>query len=223
MEARAKYSFKGSQSDELDMERDDVIKVLDMDDADWYKAEKNGRVGMVPSTYLTMLPHQWYLGKITRGEAEQILSETDQSGRHKHEDGAFLVRNSESDASGFSLSVKQGNSVQHFKILNNSSGSYYLWTKLFRSVTELVQNHKKESVSRNAHTNLLLKDMNTGVPRIVHAKALFEFSASGPEELSFNRGDVLVITDQSDQDWFKAELNGKTGFIPSNYVKIELT
>ncbi|ESO84770.1 hypothetical protein LOTGIDRAFT_131668, partial [Lottia gigantea] len=50
---------------------------------------------------------------------------------------------------------------------------------------------------------------------------LYDFTASGIEELSFRRGDRLIIKDRSDPDWFQAELNGQSGFIPSNYIEYE--
>lgn len=49
--------------------------------------------------------------------------------------------------------------------------------------------------------------------------ALYSFSTSDPTELSFNKNDkLLIIDDVTDKNWWKAELNGKIGSIPSNYV-----
>ena len=50
-----------------------------------------------------------YYGRITRADAEKLLS-------NKHE-GAFLIRVSESSPGDFSLSVKCGDGVQHFKVI----------------------------------------------------------------------------------------------------------
>jgi len=51
------------------------------------------------------------------------------------------------------------------------------------------------------------------------ARALFAFSASSDAELSFQPGDVLSIISQ-DGGWWTAELNGRRGFVPSNYVEL---
>lgn len=51
------------------------------------------------------------------------------------------------------------------------------------------------------------------------ARANYPFNASAPEELSFNTGDVLTIH-QKKGDWWTAELNGRRGLIPSNYVSL---
>lgn len=53
----------------------------------------------------------------------------------------------------------------------------------------------------------------------VQARGLYAFSSESPQELSFNPGDILTIVSQQG-DWWTAELNGKTGLIPANYVQL---
>jgi len=65
------------------------------------------------------------------------------------------------------------------------------------------------------HTPLPVPVMVSG-PR---ARALFAFSASSEAELSFQAGDILSIISQ-DGGWWTAELNGRRGFVPSNYVEL---
>lgn len=83
----------------------------------WYRAELDGKEGLIPSNYIEMRNHEWvffnennntglnwfipcswYYGRITRADAEKLLF-------NKHE-GAFLIRISESSPGDFSLSVK---------------------------------------------------------------------------------------------------------------------
>lgn len=50
--------------------------------------------------------------------------------------------------------------------------------------------------------------------------ALHDFVAESAEELSFSVGEVLeILNDKSDDGWWKARLAGKTGLIPSSFVK----
>ncbi|XP_060055288.1 osteoclast-stimulating factor 1 isoform X3 [Erinaceus europaeus] len=41
---------------------------------------------------------------------------------------------------------------------------------------------------------------------------------TGPDELYFEEGDIIYITDMSDTNWWKGTSKGRTGLIPSNYV-----
>ena len=65
-----------------------------------YKAELDGDEGLIPSNYIRMAEHSWYLGIITRSDAEALLMKPGNT------DGAFLVRRSESTPGEFSISVR---------------------------------------------------------------------------------------------------------------------
>ncbi|XP_041363090.1 growth factor receptor-bound protein 2-like [Gigantopelta aegis] len=224
MEAVASYDFNASEPDELSFKKGDVLKILNMDDTNWYKSEVNGKTGFVPSPYITLVPSPWYVGKIERHEAEQKLLETTAGGKYKHPDGAFLVRNSQTDPDGMSLSVKQGTGVQHFKILRDAQGKYFLWTVKFDSIHKLIEYHRHNNVTRDQSTIIFLRDMGTGAPAqggdsLFKARCLFDFNPSDPEELAFRKGDILNILDQNDVNWWKAELNGRTGLVPKTYIE----
>ncbi|XP_049618581.1 rho guanine nucleotide exchange factor 6 isoform X1 [Syngnathus scovelli] len=50
-------------------------------------------------------------------------------------------------------------------------------------------------------------------------KARFNFKQNNEDELSFGKGDVIVVTRQEEGGWWEGNLNGKTGWFPSNYVR----
>jgi len=54
----------------------------------------------------------------------------------------------------------------------------------------------------------------------ISAKALFDYEAANDTELAFKAGDILTITEQDASGWWYAELNGKHGFIPNNYIEV---
>ena len=52
-------------------------------------------------------------------------------------------------------------------------------------------------------------------------KALYDFEAAEDNELTFKAGDMIVLVEQSDPNWWEGSLNGKTGLfkIPSGLLK----
>jgi len=56
------------------------------------------------------------------------------------------------------------------------------------------------------------------LPNMPRCRGLYQFNASSPQELSFNPGDVLNLISTEGQ-WWTAELNGKRGLVPFNYVE----
>ncbi|XP_020621170.1 osteoclast-stimulating factor 1-like [Orbicella faveolata] len=60
------------------------------------------------------------------------------------------------------------------------------------------------------------------IPRPGHVqvvRALYNYTAQQPDEISFEEGDILYIVDRSAGPWWKAKVGNKTGLIPSNYGK----
>ena len=50
--AKGLYDYPGGSADELPFFEGDVISVVDRSDRDWYKAEKDGVISIVPAAYL---------------------------------------------------------------------------------------------------------------------------------------------------------------------------
>eukprot|EP00118_Oscarella_pearsei_P024617 m.306437 g.306437 ORF g.306437 m.306437 type:complete len:214 (+) comp41233_c0_seq1:111-752(+) len=209
MEAAAKYDFKATAQDELTFRKGDIIKVLNTeDDKNWFKAEKDGIEGFIPATYIEMRSHKWYRGKLPRLKAEETLLK-------QKLDGAFLIRDSESTPGDFSLSVRYQDQVQHFKVLRDGAGKYFLWVQKFNSLNQLIDYHRTTSVSRTQ--KIYLRDMQDEEP--LKAVALYDFQPMEDGELPLHKGDEITVTDQSDANWWKGCCHGKSGMFPKAYVK----
>ncbi|KIK99926.1 hypothetical protein PAXRUDRAFT_30177 [Paxillus rubicundulus Ve08.2h10] len=57
---------------------------------------------------------------------------------------------------------------------------------------------------------------------VARAIALYEFKAVEAGDLTFSRGDVIIITRKSDSadDWWKGKVNGQEGIFPANFVEV---
>jgi len=216
MESVAKFDFVATAPDELSFEKGDVLKVLNADDdKNWCRAEIRGRQGLVPKNYIALKPNEWYLGKISRVRAEQILMKGDQP------DGSFLIRDSESTPRDFSLSVRCNNEVQHFKVLRDGAGMYFLWVMKFSSLNQLINYHRTATISRTA--NIFLKDRP--IEQSFEVRALYDFRQQEAGELEFNRDDVVTVTEWSDKNWWRGQVtrsdgNVESGIFPSNHVQV---
>ncbi|KAG9508933.1 Protein enhancer of sevenless 2B, partial [Fragariocoptes setiger] len=213
MEAVALHDFTQTEQDELSFRRGDILNILNMeDDKNWYKAEMNGQTGLIPVNYIQLREHPWYYGRITRADAERKLLNTRQ-------DGAFLVRVSESSPGDFSLSVKCGPAVQHFKILRDTQGKFFLWVQKHNSINELIDFHRRQSVSKNQV--IKLRDVETPNDKLVIASYDFTPKASESEEgeLSFSKNDIIEVFDDSDEHWWGGMIGDRKGYFPATYVE----
>ena len=51
-------------------------------------------------------------------------------------------------------------------------------------------------------------------------QALYDFDAENPGELSFKEGDIIILKNQIDENWFNGTLGGRSGYFPVNYVNV---
>ncbi|KAG7329395.1 hypothetical protein KOW79_007569 [Hemibagrus wyckioides] len=51
-------------------------------------------------------------------------------------------------------------------------------------------------------------------------RALFNFNPESQRELGFKKGDIIILTNQVDENWYEGLLNGESGFFPINYVEV---
>ncbi len=57
---------------------------------------------------------------------------------------------------------------------------------------------------------------------LTFSRALFAFTATDAEELSFAEGDLLfIVDDKSDPDWWRARCRGKVGMITKSHRVVQ--
>uniref|UniRef100_A0A8C1R8I8 Osteoclast-stimulating factor 1 n=1 Tax=Cyprinus carpio TaxID=7962 RepID=A0A8C1R8I8_CYPCA len=223
MEATGKYDFSATAEDELSFRKGDTIKILGTND-DWFRAEINGMEGFVPRNYISIHFPSWYQENTSRQSAQEELM--------YQPVGSFLIRGSQSSPGEFSISVRHENDVQHFKVMRDRHGEYYLWSETFSSLNRLVEFYTHNSISKQSRVFLLTEQRNP--PDFPHRKsaepppisqasalqvrAMYDFSAQDADELNFHAGDVIEVLDQSDRFWWKGVLRGRTGLFPVNYT-----
>ncbi|KAG5881596.1 hypothetical protein JTB14_031070 [Gonioctena quinquepunctata] len=90
---------------------------------------------------IAQLPREkWYFRKIKRIEAEKKLL------LPENEHGAFLIRDSESRHNDYSLSVRDGDTVKHYRIRQLDEGGFFIARRTtFRTLQELVQHYSNDA------------------------------------------------------------------------------
>uniref|UniRef100_A0A3P8SHM6 Osteoclast-stimulating factor 1 n=1 Tax=Amphiprion percula TaxID=161767 RepID=A0A3P8SHM6_AMPPE len=238
MEATAKYDFQATADDDLSFHKGDCLKILQTS-GNWYKAELNRVKGFVPKNFINIHLPSWYQENASRSDAQRSLM--------SQPVGAFLIRGRQNAVPGdFSISVRHPADVQHFKVLQDSRGQYYLWLEKFPSLNQLVEYYKSNSISIKSQiflqeTQTKQREGSDNLPRLPapadscplcdrvpspaarqvvnNVRALYDFQAEETDELEFSAGDIIEVLESSDQAWWKGQLGDKTGLFPSSYTK----
>lgn len=148
---KAMYDFEARGADELGFDVDDVLIILDDYDENWWFARHSltKAEGYVPKNYVLNIndpkTQKWFFGWKTRREAEKLLL--------NKEVGTFLIRESENNIGGFSLSVKgkvgpsgdKREAIKHYKISRSSASNEFFISsqQRFRHINDLVLHYSK--------------------------------------------------------------------------------
>ncbi|KAM9485119.1 cytoplasmic protein NCK2-like isoform 1-T5 [Salvelinus alpinus] len=178
------YPFSSVTEEELNFEKGEVMEVVEKpeNDPEWWRCRNaQGLVGLVPKNYVLMLNdadrppglpalpqsppgspqiryvgpaivgkfagRDWYYGGVTRHQAELVLNE-------RGKEGDFLIRDSESSPSDFSVSLKAPGKNKHFKV-QCSEEVYCIGQRKFSSIDELVEHYKKAPIFTSQHGDKL--------------------------------------------------------------------
>ncbi|XP_069613681.1 cytoplasmic protein NCK2 [Dendrobates tinctorius] len=166
------YPFSSVTEEELNFEKGEIMEVIEKpeNDPEWWKCKNSsGQIGLVPKNYVVILndgpsinsPHVhqisytgpactgrfagkgWYYGGVTRHQAECALNE-------RGVDGDFLIRDSESSPSDFSISLKASGKNKHFKVQMVDT-VYCIGQRRFKNMDELVEHYKKAPIFTSEH------------------------------------------------------------------------
>ncbi len=224
----AKFEYRAADGEELSISKGEMLTVVD-DKGSWWKVKnKKHQSGLVPSNYVEPVaaPQPVTTSSSTRSKFE------DQPNQYQQPD-LMVSRN------GPSLNIK---AVAKFKYASTREDEISLekgdevivmekeadgwWkgrckTKIgwfpFNYVEEVKTANEPVPVQQPAQPQSKTKSV------ICSVVALYSFNSGNPEELAFEKGDLMDIIDQpaDDPDWWEAKTaSGKTGLVPRNYVEI---
>lgn len=56
--------------------------------------------------------------------------------------------------------------------------------------------------------------------KVPHAKAFYDFASSETSDISFKKGDIIILKKKIDHNWCVGEVNGKEGAVPLNHLQV---
>eukprot|EP00052_Salpingoeca_macrocollata_P001091 m.23829 g.23829 ORF g.23829 m.23829 type:complete len:677 (-) comp11095_c0_seq1:50-2080(-) len=179
-EVIAMFAHVATEPTDLSINVGDKLTIMDCTEQHWWKARNaQGQTGFVPRNYVRRLgieSEPWYHGKISRPEAAALL-------RMANQEGCFLVRDSESKAGEYSLSVSHGESLRHYHI-KYQDGMYFIHERhRFPDITQLIEYHKLNSGGLVTRLRKSVNDLNAPVTSgLGHEK--YEID---PSEITFGK------------------------------------
>ncbi|XP_076828739.1 tyrosine-protein kinase Lyn-like isoform X2 [Brachyhypopomus gauderio] len=144
----ALYSYEAGKKTELTFKKGEKFKILEIDE--WWKAKSlsSGKEGLIPSNYVqveeSIDSKDFFFKNVNRKDAERyLLAPANQA-------GAFLLRESETSAGCYSMSVRDSSTngmdiVKHYKIRPLEDGGFYISPRItFKTMDNLIKYYQKQ-------------------------------------------------------------------------------
>ncbi|XP_072301404.1 tyrosine-protein kinase FRK [Eucyclogobius newberryi] len=139
----ALYDYSARTANDLSFNTGDTLEAITKDTGEWWFAKaltgiSASKTGYIPANYVapveSIAAEPWYFPETKRQDAEKMLL------AEGNIQGAFLVRNCESQKGELSLSVLDHGKVKHYKLRKLENGQYFVSrTKSFETLKELVE------------------------------------------------------------------------------------
>uniref|UniRef100_A0A673KCN6 Tyrosine-protein kinase n=1 Tax=Sinocyclocheilus rhinocerous TaxID=307959 RepID=A0A673KCN6_9TELE len=142
----ALYDYTARTEHDLSFNAGDKLEPLRKEEDWWYARGITGisanKEGYIPANYVAPIEsldaEPWYFPETKRLEAEKMLTS------QKNKNGAFLIRNCESQQGELSLSVLDNGKVKHYKIRKLENGGYFVSkTRSFFTLRDLVEHYSR--------------------------------------------------------------------------------
>ncbi|PZC72750.1 hypothetical protein B5X24_HaOG210677 [Helicoverpa armigera] len=207
--AQAIANYTATSSEQLSLTKGQLLVVRKKADSGWWEGElqakgRNRQVGWFPASYVKLLVVRkkadsgWWEGELqAKGRNRQV-------GWFPASYVKLLVVRKKADSGWWEGELQA-------KGRNRQVG----WFPA--SYVKILQSSGRTS----GRTTPVLSKMDTLPAETVIDKviALYPYTAQNADELSFEKDDIIAVTDRSqDPAWWQGELRGMTGLFPSNYV-----
>lgn len=232
----ALYDYTARDAEELAISKGEMLTVVDDSGTWWRVGNKRGQTGLVPSNYVQVQATPVISSEPSGGGGRSNLPPDDP--HMYHQPDLMVSRNGPASlniravakykytsAREDELSLEKGDEV----IVMEKEADGWWRGRCGTRIGWFPFNYVEEQPDGGAPTSSAFSS-STGQQPLSREKsficgvvALYSFNSGNPEELPFEKGDLMDIIDQpaDDPDWWEArKADGSTGLVPRNYVEV---
>ncbi|XP_055086190.1 intersectin-2b [Periophthalmus magnuspinnatus] len=192
----ALYTYESPEPGDLTFKEGDMI-LVSKKEGEWWSGSIGDRTGLFPGNYV----------KPKETDTSSV------SGKGKKPEVAQVAR--AYSATGPEQLTLEPN--QLILILGKNTSGWWLG--------ELQARGKKRQKGWFPAANVKILGSNSGKSTpasqpVCQVIAIYDYKAANGDELSFSKSQLINVLDKNDPDWWKGEINGVTGLVPTNYVRL---
>ncbi len=218
----ALYDCNPPRADVLGFKKGEIIVLLSQSSEDWYVGEVNGVTGLVAKNYIRVLPSEL----VRQDKSPRTTSVTGGAAPMKAP-ATRPVSNVPPGAAPAPSLVRQPSAPVSPRPGSGGVGAHLLATSKVAApaaaapVKVVARTNPAPAAggpvtpSGGAMPAKMATPFNAGRAHV----AIADYVGARDNVLSFSKGDVIMIIDQTRQDWWRGVLRGRTGAVPATYVR----
>ncbi|XP_053552714.1 LOW QUALITY PROTEIN: SH3 domain-containing protein 19-like [Bombina bombina] len=213
------HDFTGGDVDDLSLNAGETVYLLEKIDNEWYKGKCKSCTGIFPSNHVRVLVD--VPDKVTQKNI--TFNSVTKGPRCK---ARFEFSGDQTDE----LSFSEGDLIVLREYVNEEwakgelNGHIGLFPINFVEIIEDLPMCGSNKIATEAANSQKNKMSGQGSQYIESSgewcDALYDFAAESEEDLSFKKGDKILIVERLDKEWYKGRLNGKEGILPVAFVHL---
>lgn len=227
----ALYNYNARDAEELTVKKNEKLTVVDSSDGNWWTLRNElGAQGLVPSTYIQVIPNS-SSSRSDIKEGPGMYQQTDLMMSNSSKQPSLNIRAiakfNYQRTNDDELDLKKGDEI----IVMEKEADGWWRGRCGAKIGWFPFNYVEEKQDQDA-SSLAVGPTTGGASPLEKPKekhficgviALYSFNSGNPEELQFEKGDLMDIIDQpsDDPDWWEArKADGSIGLVPRNYVEV---
>ncbi|XP_067097402.1 intersectin-2a isoform X2 [Osmerus mordax] len=192
----ALYTYESPEAGDLTFVEGDVVMVTERE-GEWWRGCIGDKTGVFPSNYVKPMEPE-----VTRP-----------GGPTKKPEIAQTVTTAVALTTE-QLSLSPG---QLIVVLAKNSSGWWLGELQARG------RKRQRGWFHSSHVKLLGPTSGKSTPApvpVCQVIAMYDYTAANQDEMSFSKGQLISVLDKNNPDWWRGEVNGVTGLLPTNYIKM---
>ncbi|XP_024914710.1 SH3 domain-containing protein 19 isoform X2 [Cynoglossus semilaevis] len=219
------FDFVPEGPGELCLKAGDIVTMVEPVDSEWYRGTCRGSTGFFPINYVKVLPDSPKTlperkPKPSTLSGPRCVARFDFQGEHSDE-----------------LSFREGDMIQLKEYIGQdwAKGQLGVLTGLFPlSFVEVIEDLPPAPSQPQPQPKAIAlpgmvaaQSSNAEIPKPAQVSksnvnwvvALYDYAGKSADDLSFQQGDCILVTEQLSADWSRGSVNGRDGMFPTAFVE----
>ncbi|CAG8519125.1 27658_t:CDS:10 [Dentiscutata erythropus] len=211
--AKVEYDYQAKETDELSLDKGDVVTVIEQVDKGWWKGDLNGKIGMFPANHVKLIEVP------SKPDGEENEENAENQSHLPRKLKTYGVR-----PGGIGSLFSGGIPLKNKRNQSSKNDD----TSTLKKTTSRSASEDSESTKDDKLASPPMIAKSPTIPKLPPKKrrtkqntatVMYDYDAEEEGEISLKEGTTITILEKTDDGWWRGKNEqGEAGIFPSTYV-----